>query len=70
MDIWLFKCWETERNMGQDHGQPGSLNIPLAGNPAPSYCTPDAKEPSGPMDVPPQQGVILAQDEESVPGAS
>lgn len=67
MGVGLFKCQETARNMGQAHNQPGSLNFPLAGHPSPLYCTFDAKEP---MDIPPQQGVILAQDEESVPCAS
>lgn len=66
MGIWPFKCQETERNLGQVHGQPGSLHFPLV----PSYCASDAKEPSSPMDVPLQQRVILAQDEELVPGAS
>ena len=56
--------------MGQDHGQPSPLRFTLAGNPAPSYCGSDAEESSG--EVPPQQteGVILAQEEQSVPGAS
>lgn len=66
MAIWIFKCQEKERNMGQVHGQPGSFHFPLA----PSSCASDAKEPNSPRDVPVQQCVILAQDEESVPGAS
>lgn len=58
--------------MGQDHGQPSPLHFTLAGNPAPSYCGSDAEEPNGAMDVPPQQteGVVLAREEESVPGVS
>lgn len=44
----------------------------LVGNLSPSYRGSDAEEPSGAMDVPSQQteSVILAQEEESVPGAS
>lgn len=36
MGVWLFRCQETERNMGQVHSLPSSLNFPLAGDPAPS----------------------------------
>lgn len=68
MGIWLFKCHETERNR-KSIVNPAPY-FPLPGNPAPSHCASDAKEPSAPVDVPSQQGVILAQDEESVTGAS
>lgn len=58
--------------MGKDHGQPSPLHFTGAGDPAPSYCGSDTEEPSGAVEVPPQQaeGVILACKEESVPGAS